>query len=872
MMPSPKELDLRATLIRVLTYEKAPSIDVVKEKAGQLAAVFNYNGPISDTVDFVWKYIDTREVLGGSIVRRGTAAGADWISNRPDIKWKYAEAYRKYLLGTGWEASAVASISNSGHALLGLLHDPRQGKKFKKYGLVIGQVQSGKTANYTSLLCSAADAGYKVLIVIAGIHNALRSQTQQRLEATFAGRSTRSRKSIGVGLEQDFPHPVTLTTVDCDFSSSTKHISNFRLTDLTKPVLLVIKKNVTTLRNVHDWLQAMNADQANRIRNAPMLMIDDEADHSSINTRGLDQDPTRTNELIRRILSLFPKAAYVGFTATPFANIFIDPVNFHPELKSNLFPSDFIHCLKAPNTYWGPTKIFPDRDRSSEYVLSINDCEDVIPLKHKKEHKVPRLPASLLEAIHQFILARAIRILRNQTNEHCSMLINVSRFVAVQEQIHRMVKSYVQDLRNAMQLHYRLPARMAERHDAIKALKASFERSYKNCDQDWKDIRNHLQAAGQNVAVLLINATSADSLSYEDHEREGSCRTIIVVGGLSLSRGLTIEGLCISYLYRNTRMYDTLMQMGRWFGYRPGYQDLCRIHLTDEAISWYTFVSRATQEVHAQVDHMAAKSCTPSEFGLWVRNHPEQLSVTARNKMLRGEKVSIDFGGRIAEFPVLPLDTALNRANEELIRQTWSQVITSEISKGWIAKNIPATRVITFLKHFCVPSTQDARKAAVIRYMRRWEVRRVACDVLLISPKGRGGIRNPLTLGVQKRADPRTVNDEWQLRGYRVASRGDEKLGLSEEQCNDAYRKAQRGNRREPIDKDYREARGIPLLMVHVISGKKALEQQRIPTLGVSFPSNSSVPAIEAVVNPVWIREPEATTWLPEYEAEQVEE
>ena len=871
MKTDSRKQDLINTLRRVLSYQESFPIEVVESKAREVATIFDYQGSLNDVIERVWHEMDTQEVIGPSVVRHDVRHDTDWVASRADIEWRYSEAYRDYLDETGWSGKAVRLIQDSGDALLKLLHDPNQHQSFKTYGLVIGQVQSGKTANYTGLLCRAADAGYKLLIVIAGIQNALRSQTQQRLEATFAGRSTRTNKFIGVGLKDGFPHPAILTRVDSDFSATTRRILGFKLDDLTKPLLLVIKKNVTTLKNVHDWLQELNADQSKRIRSSPMLMIDDEADHASINTKDTDQDPTRTNEHIRRILELFTKAAYVGYTATPFANILIDDDESHQELGKSLFPRSFIHCLKAPDVYCGPDEIFPDSDQPSRYVLPITDCEDVIPIKHKKDYRLAGLPDSLIEAINQFVLARAIRILRGQADQHCSMLINVSRFVAVQKQVHSLVDSHVRDLQNSVQLNYRLAPEVADQQGAILFLRQTFERHYQDCKCDWEQVRGYLQSASENIAVLLVNVTSEDQLDYADYERAGTARTVIAIGGFSLSRGLTLEGLCVSYLYRNTQMYDTLMQMGRWFGYRPGYEDLCRIYLADEANSWYTFVARATREVHAQVQRMANEGRTPAEFGLWVRNHPDQLTVTARNKMLRGEKVSLDFGGRIAEFPVLPLDSTLNRSNEELIQETWSNADILETGKGWIARHVHPNRVITFLEAFDVPPSQRARKAAVIGYLRGWAILSKQCDVLLISPKNRGR-RTPLTLGVQRRAEKPVINGEWRISNHRVAGRNDEKLGLAKHQLEEANAAAEKRGSREPIDKDYREARGIPVLMIHVIAGKKELSHERIPTIGVCFPSNPSVPAVEAVVNPVWLRAPESATWMREYEAEQVEE
>lgn len=170
-----------------------------------------------------------------------------------------------------------------------------------------------------------------------------------------------------------------------------------------------------------------------------MLVIDDEADNASINTNKPDINPTATNAWIRKILRLFTKNCYVGYTATPFANIFIDPDAFDKDAYEELFPSDFIHSLDAPTTYFGPDKVFLNDESSSAILRQINDCEEYLPFVHKNGFPVAELPPSLYRALDQFIVARAIRNLRGQERKHCSMLVNVSRFVSVQKEVRSFI-------------------------------------------------------------------------------------------------------------------------------------------------------------------------------------------------------------------------------------------------------------------------------------------------------------------------------------------------------------------------------------------------------------------------------------------------
>ena len=299
-------------------------------------------------------------------------------------------------------------------------------------------MQSGKTANYTGLIARAADAGYKFIVVIAGIHNNLRKQTQERIDEAFIGRSSdpEDRRIIGVGLDHGYPHPVTLTNINEDFNKNTATKSGWKINDFSKPIILIIKKNVTTLSALHKWLKDLNAKGDGRISDVPMLLIDDEADNASINTNKEDLDPTRTNAMIRRILRLFAKSCYVGYTATPSPISSSIRMPIDDDVRDELFPRDFIYCLDAPTTYFGAEKVFLDEETSQSIVRAYRRLR-----RFHSSHPQARptrsteLPPSLYRALDEFIVARAIRNLRGQTNKHCSMMINVSRFVPVQKAV-----------------------------------------------------------------------------------------------------------------------------------------------------------------------------------------------------------------------------------------------------------------------------------------------------------------------------------------------------------------------------------------------------------------------------------------------------
>ncbi len=342
-----KEL-VRQLIAWILRQEEVPTKDKVEEVARGLSSIYSYEVNLDSVIAEAMTEVDTRMGMGVSLVDMETPHDKEWVSKRKDINWRYSEAYEEYLEGEGRSPSVVQSLSEVSGRILGHLQDPASEGEWDRRGLVIGHVQSGKTANYMGLIAKAADAGYKFIIVIAGIHNNLRKQTQERIDEGFVGRSSDpgSRVNVGVGLKASYPHPATLTNIHSDFNKSTAALSGWRINDFTKPVILVIKKNVRTLDSLYAWLKEMNAQGHGRISDVPMLMIDDEADHASINTNRENNDPTRTNAMIRKILRLFAKSCYVGYTATPFANIFINPESYGTEeVREELFPRDFIYCL-----------------------------------------------------------------------------------------------------------------------------------------------------------------------------------------------------------------------------------------------------------------------------------------------------------------------------------------------------------------------------------------------------------------------------------------------------------------------------------------------------------------------------------------------
>jgi len=760
----------------------------------------------------------------------------------------------------------VQSLSDVTNRILGHLQDPlSEGTTWNRRGLVIGHVQSGKTANYTGLIARAADVGYKFVVVIAGIHNNLRKQTQERIDEAFIGRSSdpENRRSIGVGLDPGYPHPATLTNVNEDFNKNTAAKSGWKINDFSKPIILIIKKNVTTLTALHKWLRALNAEGDGRISDVPMLLIDDEADNASINTNKEDIDPTRTNAMIRRILGLFAKSCYVGYTATPFANIFINPDAYDEDVREELFPRDFIYCLDAPTTYFGAEKIFLNDETSQSIVKPIDDCEDFLPYRHKRDDPVPELPPSLYRALDEFIVARAIRNLRGQTSKHCSMMINVSRFVPVQKAVRDFLSLREKRIREAVRTNYMMPESVSSANGFMQGLKQVFDAEHADSGFTWPEVKAALNSVFDHLHLYVINSKSDEVLDYTRYEKEGVGLTAIAVGGLSLSRGLTIEGLTVSYMYRNTRMYDTLMQMGRWFGYRPGFEDLCRVHLSRDSINWYSHIAAAAEELTQQVKRMRRDGLSPKDFGLYVRSHPDSLLITAANKMRSGQEVTVEqtFSGRLRESYVVSSDPDVNARNFELIVEHWRDgfggLPEEATEKGVIFRDVPVTAIEGFLTRFECHSTFAGIKSDVVNYLERIAEKRPLTDVLLISPSGIPG-ENPFTLRNQVRVvgKDQPNGTAWRLNKDRVASRGDEKLGLSDAQRKEAEALARGEDGTGAVsDTHYRMVRNRPLLMIHSLEPRNGAVTGPIAAFGVSFPYGDYSTTINVVVNKVWLQQ-----------------
>ena len=809
----------------------------------------------------------------------------EWLPNRrAEAEHFYYPRYRNWLGGKGFPPSVLGVLDKDTDKIVGLLENPLKGGHWKRRGLVVGHVQSGKTANYSGVICKASDYGYRFVVVLTGTQEDLRAQTQERIEEGFIGVSSEAAGAhearVGVGMMNLRRRPLTLTSRDADFRSAQVNLA-VPLQSLSEPLVLVMKKNASVLRNLIEWLKTKSFEgDGAKISAMPMLLIDDEADNASVNTSLDPGAPKRINALIRELLDLFDRNVYLGYTATPFANIFIDPDATDILMREDLFPRDFIVALDAPTNYVGPSSIFPEDGRLHGCLCYVEDHEDILPERHKITLDPKRLPPSLEEAIRVYVLGRAVRAIRGQGANHSSMLINVSRFNDVQTRVTGLVNDQLNTIRNACIGHGALPEREAIKDPEIARLKEVWNTRLSGLDEGWGEVLAQLPKVVGPIEVRKINSKSSDVLDYRRYKDAGL--HVIAVGGLALSRGFTLEGLSVSYFLRNSMMYDTLLQMGRWFGYRDGYDDLCRIYMTPAAESWYAHISEAIEELRFEFKRMERLHKRPEEFGLRVRSHPSALIVTARNKMRSGRKVphSVALGGRSIETTQLRTDTQAEnfRALDRLVRQLEAKRVhgsgRSAGNKLW--KGVSVERVKEFLKAFRNHDeiSLETQADPVLAYIDSNPGLLQEWDVCLYGPGTAHKEAGEQTIGGVRTCrqlrggtfDERGGYISVSGRSARIAAPGDEKEGMKADEiraAEDEFRSLSSNEGKSIPDRVYRQRRSAPLLMLRLLHvkemkrevGQEARVWEDMVAWGMSFPPPGAVETpVEYVVNTTWWR------------------
>ncbi|VWC13592.1 hypothetical protein BLA6993_05472 [Burkholderia lata] len=655
-----------------------------------------------------------------------------WYDEQRRRQSFYLDAYTTYLRNHNkWSEHQILALKESTRLVMERLSDPERDDIYPVRGLVVGYVQSGKTANFTGVIARAADAGYRLIIVLAGTLNILRSQTQRRIDRELIGKPFITAENepayvsdldnfVDHGIEQPFRWH-RLTNIEGDYKRLKMGIQSleFRKYDKTKPFnhpdnlhpedarLLVVKKRPDVLKKFAADLGEIRV--RSRLADIPTLVIDDESDQASVNTKKptLDEiiERTATNSAIVSLLQQLPRAQYVGYTATPFANVFVDP-----NLEEDLFPRDFIISLPRPDNYMGVAD-FHDLDWNDDDEPGPNERDFVRNVRGADEN-----PINLQRAIDSYILSGAVKLWRQakypdlaRSFRHHTMLVHSSQT----QNDHAVMANIVeQTLRDGGYISGKAWPRLEKLWNEDFALVSKTRASDLPVPRSFKELTSYLGDCWSRLEqgpkrVLVVNGDAKDN---PDFESDNIWK--IVVGGAKLSRGYTIEGLTISYYRRRAGAADTLMQMGRWFGYRPGYRDLVRLFIGREEKSkretidlYKAFEAVCRDELEFRNDlkkysnPQNGRPLRPIEVPPLVPAH--LLQPTAKNKMYNAFIQFQNFGGAWKESTILSKadkDIAFNIALLE-------KVLPKTISKGDLAILVPS---------------EDGKKPIMVQHSAQW--------------------------------------------------------------------------------------------------------------------------------------------------------
>ncbi|MCB9420128.1 MAG: Z1 domain-containing protein [Ardenticatenaceae bacterium] len=680
-------------LVKMIVNDRRPPQDVKKDL---LAAGLDPAKVEKAYQDFLrltgkQKFLGPPPMLVENKQKEGWYLGADAFQDA-----KFWPSLRTHLLDDKrWPEEAVESIHHASDKIVSWLEHPLA-SRINTRGLVVGYVQSGKTANFTAVIAKAADAGYRFFIVLSGTKKALRQQTQQRLY----------RELILLNDDEWFS-PTLLN----DFRPNSLGNPNYFLSDKKHDkILCVVKKNSTILRKLITWLSS--ADR-NILQHCPFLIIDDEADEASINTarNQANTDPeNRDRSAINRhlvsLLRLLPKAAYIGYTATPFANVLIDP-----SYPNDLYPGDFIVSLPKPENHFGTEGIFGrarllEDDTDEEFVgLDVVRIvpDDEVPFLRPKRYEhdfVPDLTPSLKYALRYYWLACAARFARGQQNEHSSMLIHTTQLIRVHNSTRDSVDGYRQTILREL--------KGPRRSQVLQEFAAIWDEEQTAVPPEemgtdvvtFDELRPYLNEVINETMIVADNYQSTHRLSYE-----GEAKIQIVIGGNTLSRGLTLEGLIVSFFVRSARAYDTLLQMGRWFGYRPGYADLPRIWMTSELSSNFFDLATIEAEIRHDIANYEKLNVTPREFGVKIRSHPD-LNITAPLKMQYAVQAQVSYDDNHVQT-VLFEEKNAKWLNQNI--KAAGQLVNQLSASGWeggphnghiLFRDVPKDYIISFFRSY----------------------------------------------------------------------------------------------------------------------------------------------------------------------------
>lgn len=638
----------------------------------------------------------------------------NWLLKVDRSKWYYWPTLRTYLATTkGWKSSALRSLDDTSDRILAQLSDPHV-DSFDIRGLVLGYVQSGKTASYTALAAKAADAGYRLIIVLSGIDNGLRRQTNMRLKRELVGYPDNRAGAVRMPPVGQQWHEFTLEDLYGDFDPG---YANHAALQGSQPVLIVMKKNGAIFQRLLGWLDDAPPEV---LRSLPFLLIDDEADQASVDTKGSYQaqyDPTDPdyappspiNGYIRELLRKFEKSAYVAYTATPFANILIPHDTIDPIVGNDLYPKDFIVDLPKPEGYFGPEEFFGRMDFDTGEEIGGLNVIRIVPIEDIANLDQGQIPETFEAALIDFVLSGAARAQRKQGDSPSTMLIHTSHLKIDQAMVKQLVDEKFGELRDEWryQRKHGILERLARRWE--DEFRPVIRASHLDRDISFEILEPYITPFFEAVQVRMLNSDTGDVLDYE---REPTLKAI-AIGGNKLSRGLTLEGLLVSYYVRSSATYDTLMQMGRWFGFRAGYEDVTRIWTTDELSGWFSELAFVEYRLREDIEVYEDQGLTPYEVGMRIWQHPA-MQVTSRLKRRFAANSTIAQSYSLAleqtfKFPLRNLeDLAVQEESNRLAVQDLVRDLGEPDSnykhdpKGPVWTNVEPEKVLKFIESFRV--------------------------------------------------------------------------------------------------------------------------------------------------------------------------
>lgn len=763
-----------------------------------------------------WVTEQIREEANRTFERARVIAGPDdggnWLTGVDRSDWYYWKTLRAYLLGVkNRSKDVVASLDDSSDQVLGRLKPPST-PAFDVRGLVLGYVQSGKTANFTALIAKAVDAGYRLVVVFSGIDKGLRRQTQLRLNRELTGYPNNPSGAVRFPPVGKQWHQFTTDDLDGDFHPGR---ANAAALQGSQPVLIVVKKNGAVLRRLRSWFLSATEDTR---KDLPALFVDDEADQASVDTRGsyqtedeydlTDPDyepPAVINGLIRELIQIFSRRAYVGYTATPFANILIPHDTYDGRVGEDLYPKDFFVDLPKPAGYFGAEEFFGRFDPATDEEVSGLDVLRVVPDEQvaglmQNNEVVPTLD----EALAAFVLGGAARALRGKPDEPCTMLVHTSQRIAEQGPTKRLIEERFREIRD--EWRYDKKGGIRERFNAL--WDADFITTSQGISgaplHQFGDLEPFIGPFLDSVSVREINSDKGEVLDYEIEPRLRA----IAIGGNKLSRGLTLEGLLVSYFARRSPQYDTLLQMCRWYGYRGGYEDLTRIYTTGMLAGWFADLALVEHRLRQDLQvYEHIPGLRPYDVGVRILQHPSmQVTSALKSRFTTSTRISQSYSGALEQTFKFPLNAPerlalLSERNRQACGAFLAKlgVPTGSSGFGPLWLEVTAAEVVAFLRLFGVDQEVGGLSPDL---MASWiERQNVEGDLVSWTVAVRGREAENKKLGFANWA-PKSAGKVWNLARTRIAGSnslgvittpGDEELGLTLEELEAARRKIATG-------------------------------------------------------------------------------